>query len=126
MFNSICYLGCFGKGAGPLKTRQGTLTVNTASFITYGQVYEFLLILSKGNRRAKAKIEVEMLSIPAPIVAIECVSLCFPTFGGVFVNPSSRLALRGTCLEECDGDELYTWQLERTEDDLNQHKIVDV
>ena len=57
-----------------------------------------------------------MQAVPAPIVSIECASLCFPTFGGVYVNPTSRVALRGTCLEECeDGGESYEWTIENCE-----------
>lgn len=41
-----------------------------------------MLVLEKDTRRARAKIEVEMLSVPAPIVEIACVSTCYPTFGG--------------------------------------------
>ena len=97
-----------------MKTKSGTLALETDSFITYSKVFEILLIISKDTRRAKAKIEVEMLSVPAPIVEIVCASLCFPTFGGVFVNPTSRLAVRGNCTEECDGDEGYQWDLVHT------------
>ena len=55
----------------------------------------------------------ELGSVPAPIVEIKCTSqeLCFPKFGGVFVNPTSRLALKGTCLEECKGTEVYHWDV---------------
>ena len=112
-------------GPGPLKTTNGRLNLNTASFITYAQTYEILMVLSKDDRRAMAKIDVEMLSIKVPIVSIgeiegfhfavlflilnnvfsECASVCFSTFEGVYVNPSSRLALRGNCTEECDKKE---------------------
>ena len=67
---SIFPLGCFGQGAGPLRTSTGRLNLNTASFITYAQTYEILMVLAKDDRRAKVKIQVEMLSVPAPIVAI--------------------------------------------------------
>ena len=110
--------GCFGSGAGPLKTRAKTLALNTASLITYGRIYEILLVLSKTDkdgktRRNQAFVELELGSVPAPIVEIKCTSqeLCFPKFGGVFVNPTSRLALKGTCLEECKGTEVYHWDV---------------
>ena len=110
--------GCFGAGAGPLKTRAKTLALNTASLITYGRIYEILLVLSKTDkdgktRRNQAFVELELGSVPAPIVEIKCTSqeLCFPKFGGVFVNPTSRLALKGTCLEECKGTEVYHWDV---------------
>ena len=39
-----------------------------------------------------AKIELALGEVPAPIAEIKCVNdeLCFPKFGGVFVNPTSR------------------------------------
>ncbi|XP_059084074.1 uncharacterized protein LOC131881274 [Tigriopus californicus] len=104
--------GCFGVGPGPLKTRSGTLSLNTGSLTSPARIYEILLVLEKDTRRAKVKIELEMQSVPAPIVTIECASLCFPTFSGVYVNPTSRLALRGNCVEECvNNEETYLWTL---------------
>ena len=113
--------GCFGNDAGAIKSRAGLLTINTASFVTYAKVYEIMLVLEKDTRRAKAKIEITMTSVPAPIVSIECASLCFPTFGGVFINPTSRLAVRGACVEEC-GDEEYLWELQRPDWDWSNDK----
>ena len=105
--------GCFGAGPGPLKTKAGTLGLNTASLITYSRIYEIMLILSKDTRQAKAKIELDLGSVPAPISAIRCShkDLCFPAFGGVFVNPTSRLAVKGACEAECDGKEKYHWSI---------------
>jgi hypothetical protein len=72
-----------------------------------------MLILSKDTRQAKAKIELDLGSIPAPISQIECASdgLCFPAFGGVWVNPTSRLALKGSCQSVCDGILTYFWTI---------------
>ena len=105
--------GCFGLGPGPLKTQSGMIFLNTASLVTYSRVYEIMLILSKDTRQSKAKIELDLGSIPAPIAEIQCASegLCFPAFGGVWVNPTSRLALKGDCLSVCDGTLSYYWQL---------------
>jgi hypothetical protein len=50
--------------------------------------------------------------VAVPIVEIECASQCYPSFAGVFVNPTSRLALRGTCTEKCDGNEKYEWLID--------------
>ena len=87
--------------------------MNTASLQTYSRVYEILLVLSKDTRKAKAKIELDLSSIPAAIIQIECASegLCFPAFGGIWVNPTSRLALKATCLSACDGAMSYYWLL---------------
>ena len=110
--------GCFGNGPGPLKTRAKTLALNTASLITYGRLYEILLVLSKTDKDGRtrkniAAVELELGALPAPIAEIKCTSqeLCFPKFGGVFVNPTSRLAIRGNCLEQCKGTEIYHWEL---------------
>ena len=110
--------GCFGNGPQPLKTTVGILGINTASFITYSRIYEILLILSKDTRRAMVKIEIDLGAVPAPIAEIKCINsdLCFPKFGGVFVNPTSRLALKGNCLAECLGDEKYQWDIYRVTD----------
>ena len=39
--------GCFAQGPGPLRSRKGMLSINTASFVTYGRIYEIMLILEK-------------------------------------------------------------------------------
>ena len=94
--------GCFGKGPGSLKKKAGTLRFNSSSFIAYANVFEVRLVLSKMSiydgrevtRKSSAKIDIELLSVAVPIVAIECASTCYPSLTGVFVNPTSRLALR--------------------------------
>ena len=106
--------GCFGHGPGPLKTSAGKLHFNTSSFISYAQAYEFALIVSstKDGRRAMVTLEVDVGSIPAPIVQAACLNEerdCFPMAGGVMVNPTSRLALVGSCVDECVGDLSYLW-----------------
>ena len=107
--------GCFGQGPQPLKTSAGIFGINTASLITYSRIYEILLILSKDTRRAMVKLELDLGAVPAPIAEIKCINqeLCFPRFGGVFVNPTSRLALKGTCSAECIGSEDYIWTIYR-------------
>ncbi len=72
-----------------------------------------MLVLSKDTRQSKAKIELELGSIPAPIAQIDCASagLCFPAFGGIWVNPTSRLALKGDCVSVCDGSLSYYWEV---------------
>ena len=78
----------------------GPKYVNNKTYFFSFRIYEFLLILSKDTlvgtttttRRAMAKIELALGEVPAPIAEIKCVNdeLCFPKFGGVFVNPTSR------------------------------------
>ena len=86
-----------------------------------------MLVLSKDTRQAKVKIDLDLGEIPAPIASIKCShkDLCFPTFGGVFVNPTTRLALIGSCLSDCpDGTETYLWTLSQSK--IPNLKIVDV
>ena len=106
--------GCFGYGPGPMKVSSGKLTLNTSSLVTYAQVYEVSLVILKDTRMAQVKMDIDVGIIPAPIVEIECASegLCFPTYGGIFVNPTSRLALKSLCVEECETGEItYSWNL---------------
>ena len=106
--------GCFGDGPGPVKVVGPRLSLNTSSLVTYAQVYELSVVVQKDVRYSQVKIELDVGVIPAPIVEIECAAagLCFPTFGGIFVNPTSRLAMRSLCTEECLGGEMtYNWKL---------------
>ncbi len=104
--------GCFGSGPGKLATKIGRLSINTKSLITYARVYEFMLVLEKGDRRSKVVIHLDVGEIPAPIMEITCLSeeLCFPGFDGVYVNPTSRLAIVGNCMEQCANDIKYSWE----------------
>ena len=65
-------------------------------------------------------LEIDVGSIPAPIVQAECLNGerdCFPMAGGVMINPTSRLALVGSCVDECVGDLSYFWTVLPTEPD---------
>ena len=78
-----------------------------------------------------AKIELALGEVPAPIAEIKCVNdeLCFPTFGGVFVNPTSRLALKGNCLAECVGDDFkisYFWDIYREEEPEKLNTVIEI
>jgi hypothetical protein len=106
--------GCLGYGPGPLKVNGPRLTLNTSSLVTYAQIYELSMILSKDTRQALVKVEIDVGVIPAPVVEIECASagLCFPIPGAIFVNPTSRLAMRSACIEECEGGKIYySWNI---------------
>ena len=102
------------------------LTLNTSSFVTYAQVYELSLIVGKDTRKGMVKMDIDLGVLPVPLLEIDCAApgLCFPTFGGIFVNPTSRffvltirlfqrpatllnadttrLALRSSCYEGCE------------------------
>ena len=105
--------GCFGRGPGKIAFGRGIMQINTKSFETFSQVYEIMVVISKGERRGRAKIEIEVKSVPSPIIAIKCKSesLCFPTYNGVYINPTTRLALTAECMNFCDGDLQYEWTL---------------
>jgi hypothetical protein len=107
-------------GEGRMATRAGRITINTKSLETFARVYEFMVVIQKGERRAKAKIELEVGEIPAPINEIACISqsLCFPGFGGIYVNPTSRLALIGNCQDLCNGHLSYEWTIENANYDV--------
>ena len=108
--------GCFGQGPGLLDMNDNAVNLNTARFITYGQVYELMVVISKDTRRAKVKIELDLTNLPVPVVSIRCAQeeLCFPSYGGVFINPQLRLAVRGLCADSCTGTEIYQWNLYQT------------
>ncbi len=105
--------GCFGDGPGHLSRTQGFIKLNTSSFVTYAQEYEFTLILKKDTRKAMVTLKIDVGSIPAPIVSVECLDkekACFPVAGGMMINPTSRLAVIGACKHECEGGDLsYFW-----------------
>ena len=100
--------GCFGNGPGPMKVfalykklvlnrfiskvTGSRLTLNTSSFVTYAQIYELSLIVSKDTRKGMVKMDIDLGVLPVPLLEIDCAApgLCFPTFGGIFVNPTSR------------------------------------
>ena len=73
------------------------LTLNTSSFVTYAQVYELSLIVSKDSRKGMVKMDIDLGVLPVPLLDIDCAApgLCFPTFGGIFVNPTSRSFFKG-------------------------------
>lgn len=106
--------GCFGSGPGGIKLSASTLELNTSTLVTYAQVYEVALTVSKDERIAQTTILIDVGVIPAPIVEIGCASagLCTPANGGIFINPTSRLALISGCIEECEGGILsYKWNI---------------
>ena len=74
------------------KVTGSRLTLNTSSFVTYAQIYELSLIVSKDTRKGMVKMDIDLGVLPVPLLEIDCAApgLCFPTFGGIFVNPTSR------------------------------------
>jgi hypothetical protein len=54
-----------------LKTKAGSLSLNTSSFVTYAQAYELTLIVKKDTRKAMITLEIDVGSIPAPIIKVQ-------------------------------------------------------
>ena len=107
--------GCFGLGPGPLKSTAGHIMLNTSSFVSYVQTYEITLILSKDTRKAIITLEIDVGSIPAPAVQVECLDderMCYPYYHSLFVNPTKRMAVLGGCVDECEGTLEYWWGVE--------------
>ena len=64
------------------------LTLNTSSLVTYAQVYEVSIVLSKDIRQSQVGIMIDVGVIPAPVVEIDCASagLCFPAIGAIYLH----------------------------------------
>ena len=119
--------GCFGNGPGPMKVSHfiklefhyivtqvtgSRLTLNTSSFVTYAQVYELSLIVSKGTRKGMVKMDIDLGVLPVPLLEIDCAApgLCFPTFGGIFVNPTSRSLQSQDKSHICNNNKMPGWR----------------
>ncbi|KAK8732744.1 hypothetical protein OTU49_006901, partial [Cherax quadricarinatus] len=103
--------GCFGMGAGTLKYSYGDMNLNTSSFYLHDATYEIMVWVVKDTRAANASVQVGVtLQIP-PSIVIQCVdvSICYPYNGGILVNPSSRMALVGTCVSQCGKTLALQW-----------------
>ncbi|XP_069953284.1 polycystin-1-like protein 2 isoform X2 [Cherax quadricarinatus] len=103
--------GCFGVGAGSLQYNYGNMNLNTSSFYLHDATYEFMVWVTKDTRAANASVQVGVtLQIP-PSIIIQCVdvSICYPYNGGILVNPSSRMALIGTCVSQCGKNLALQW-----------------
>ena len=96
------------------KVTGSRLTLNTSSFVTYAQVYELSLIVSKDTRKGMVKMDIDLGVLPVPLLEIDCAApgLCFPTFGGIFVNPTSRFFVLTIRLFQRKDHQLY-WLLTR-------------
>ncbi|KAK4290629.1 hypothetical protein Pmani_036484 [Petrolisthes manimaculis] len=105
--------GCFGNGPGSLEHSEGRLLLNTASLNKADTSYEIIVMLERDTRFAMAKVIVEVLSVTPPSISIVCADpkLCQPTFSGLLVNPSSRVALESICTKYCQEQMLYSWTI---------------
>lgn len=123
--------GCFGSGPGPVDESLGLLSIPTKSFIKEETEYEMMLELRKDTRSVTVKITVQIISAVPPIMEIGkkvreqtlakyiiavCADslLCLIGEGGkIFINPSSRLAVKATCSlkggSDCSNPFAYEW-----------------
>ncbi|XP_045614675.2 polycystin-1-like [Procambarus clarkii] len=105
--------GCFGKGPGTIQYSGGSMTLVTSSFVKASATYEVYVRITKDTREANTSIQVEVTRFPPPSVQVKCVDekLCMPFNGGLLVNPSSRLALVGACIADCDANMKQEWTI---------------
>ncbi|XP_071750226.1 uncharacterized protein [Lepeophtheirus salmonis] len=109
--------GCFGNGPSPLLFTGGVLNLEVSSFVTYNKEYEVLLIISKFSdsifRRTKAALNISVVYSNIPIPSVKCTfpDLCVSHSGKTFIDPKMRLVLNGACEDECNGKEMYEWEI---------------
>ncbi|KAA0201568.1 hypothetical protein HAZT_HAZT010364 [Hyalella azteca] len=62
--------GCFGVGPGMLSFNGSSLSFQLASFYLSEATFEFTVVVQKDERRAAATLELEVVTLPPPEVAI--------------------------------------------------------
>ncbi|CAG0896667.1 unnamed protein product [Darwinula stevensoni] len=109
--------GCFGNGPGVLDVRGSSLKIPCSVFSSPG-VYNMMVEVRKTGRKANAYVDVEISalnSIPNVLIACKTASLCQPPRPeGIYVNPTTRLAIKGSCNSGCEGNDsnlVYSWEL---------------
>ncbi|KAG7163310.1 Polycystic kidney disease and receptor for egg jelly-related protein-like [Homarus americanus] len=108
---------------GTLEYSDGTLNLQTSSFIREQGTYEITALVSKDTRKQYTTVQVEVMQHPPPQLNVKCVEekLCLPYNGGLLVNPSSRLALMGNCVDMCEGEMKLEWTImNMTGDPVNE------
>ena len=83
------------------------LKVNSEQFMKEETTYDMLLEIRKDTRKTTVEITVEIIEAIPPIMEIECADplLCLVGEGGkLFINPSSRLAVRAQCSTKGNSD----------------------
>ncbi|XP_066983276.1 polycystin-1-like protein 2 [Macrobrachium rosenbergii] len=105
--------GCFGKGPGRILVEGGTLELNTVQLRKAIATYRIVVVMAKDTRKAEGSIDVELVPGSPPMVDVKCqiAKMCRFTSDGMFINPSSRLALMGSCNEDCYGSLGYSWSI---------------
>ncbi|CAD5112526.1 DgyrCDS1737 [Dimorphilus gyrociliatus] len=108
--------GCFAsQPPGKINITGGKLTFNTKNMLE-NETYNFYVKVFKGARSAYSYLHLRVVTGNPPNVLLECPfgGLCTPTSLGQRVNPTERLALRGTCTNCAEG-QIYKheWSLYR-------------
>ena len=83
------------------------LKVNSEQFMKEDTTYDILLEIRKDTRNTTVEITVEIVKGIPPIMEIECADplLCLVGEGGkLFINPTSRLAVRAQCSTKDNSD----------------------
>ncbi|XP_076049258.1 polycystin-1-like protein 2 [Oratosquilla oratoria] len=105
--------GCFGDGPGAIGLIANKISIRTSQFVESNKTYEVMVMAQKKDRYALASLNINLVTYKPPIPKIQCADegLCRPTFEGILISPSLRLALRSTCIAECADNMTITWRL---------------
>ena len=104
---------------GPINESLGILTIASDQFIKFDTFYVILLEIRKDTRNTTVSITVEIIEAVPPIMEIECADqlLCLVGEGGkLFINPTSRLAVKAQCSTQGNSDcskMSYQWFIKR-------------
>ncbi|KAK4314860.1 hypothetical protein Pmani_013883 [Petrolisthes manimaculis] len=115
--------GCFGNGPGPIDFSLGILELNTASFLLSTATYEMVVKIVKWDREAFAGVTLKITQDPPPIVTIKCANefMCRPHPKGLLIDPTLRLALVGSCTEDCTANMELQWSIT----DINGNNVAE-
>ena len=83
------------------------LKLDSEQFLKEDILYNILLEIRKDTRNVTVNITVEIIKAVPPIMEIECADplLCLVGEGGkLFINPTSRLAVRAQCSTKGNSD----------------------
>ena len=95
------------------------VTIASEQFMKVDILYKILLEIRKDTRNATVSITVEIIKAIPPIMEIECADplLCLVGEGGkLFINPTSRLAVKAQCSTKGKSDcskMSYQWFIKR-------------
>ena len=103
--------------SGAINYTLGMITLASKQFLKEETLYEILLELRKDTRNVTVRTTVKIIAAVPPIMEIECADplLCLVGEGGkLFINPSSRLAVKALCSTKGNSDcssLTYQWSI---------------